>query len=117
MVEADGSKGVEERAKRFMSEVVLCHNDLLSGNVLYADGWDRVQVSAGWIVRKARACRGLGEQRGWTSATCGTVLAQSVYSMRARVCARCPCECMLRYFCSSGDARKVCVFSGLYSTG
>ena len=27
-----------------MSDVVLCHNDLLSGNVLHADGWDRVQV-------------------------------------------------------------------------
>lgn len=27
-----------------MSDVVLCHNDLLGGNVLYADGWDKVQV-------------------------------------------------------------------------
>lgn len=36
----------DKSAKRFLSEVVLCHNDLLSGNVLYAEGWDRVQVSA-----------------------------------------------------------------------
>lgn len=41
----DGSSAPEERAKRFLSEVVLCHNDLLSGNVLHAAGWDRVQVS------------------------------------------------------------------------
>lgn len=25
-------------------DVVLSHNDLLSGNVLHAEGWDRVQV-------------------------------------------------------------------------
>lgn len=41
------SATTEERAKRFLSEVVLCHNDLLSGNVLHADGWDRVQVGKG----------------------------------------------------------------------
>lgn len=41
------SARTEERAKRFLSEVVLCHNDLLSGNVLHADGWDRVQVGKG----------------------------------------------------------------------
>ncbi len=41
----DDSSATEERAKGFLSEVVLCHNDLLSGNVLHADGWDRVQVS------------------------------------------------------------------------
>lgn len=41
----DGSSAPEERAKDFLSEVVLCHNDLLSGNVLHADGWERVQVS------------------------------------------------------------------------
>lgn len=35
---------VDEQAKRFLSDVVLCHNDMLSGNVLHADGWDRVQV-------------------------------------------------------------------------
>ncbi|CAN0521833.1 unnamed protein product, partial [Scytosiphon promiscuus] len=27
-----------------MSDVVLCHNDLLGGNVLHTEGWDRVQV-------------------------------------------------------------------------
>lgn len=42
--ESDGLETVEERAKRFMSEVVLSHNDLLAGNVLHAEGWDRVQV-------------------------------------------------------------------------
>eukprot|EP00752_Nemacystus_decipiens_P008976 g8013.t1 len=40
----NGSSTTKERAKDFLAEVVLCHNDLLSGNVLYADGWDRVQV-------------------------------------------------------------------------
>lgn len=39
-----GHESAKERAKRFLSDVVLCHNDLLSGNVLHADGWDRVQV-------------------------------------------------------------------------
>lgn len=54
--ETDGKKSVEERAKRFISDVVLCHNDLLSGNILYADGWDRVQVSArGWEVECAKS--------------------------------------------------------------
>lgn len=38
------SPSATESAKRFLSEVVLCHNDLLSGNVLHAEGWDRVQV-------------------------------------------------------------------------
>ncbi|CAM9334996.1 unnamed protein product [Ectocarpus sp. 4 AP-2014] len=38
------SSAAEKRANRFLSEVVLCHNDLLSGNVLHANGWDRVQV-------------------------------------------------------------------------
>lgn len=42
--QSDGSPTPEERARVFSSEVVLCHNDLLSGNVLHADGWDRVQV-------------------------------------------------------------------------
>lgn len=41
------SSAAEKRANRFLSEVVLCHNDLLSGNVLHADGWDRVQVNGG----------------------------------------------------------------------
>eukprot|EP00903_Cladosiphon_okamuranus_P010046 g9525.t1 len=41
---SDSSPTLEERAKDFLSDVVLCHNDLLSGNVLHADGWERVQV-------------------------------------------------------------------------
>lgn len=41
---SNGQDNVEQRANRFLSEVVLCHNDLLSGNVLHATGWDRVQV-------------------------------------------------------------------------
>ena len=40
----DSHETVEDRARAFLSEVVVCHNDLLSGNVLHADGWDRVQV-------------------------------------------------------------------------
>lgn len=40
----DGNETVEERAKLFLSKVVLCHNDLLSGNVLHAEGWNRVQA-------------------------------------------------------------------------
>lgn len=44
---SDSSSTPEERAKDFLSEVVLCHNDLLSGNVLHADGWERVQVGEG----------------------------------------------------------------------
>ncbi|CAN0483744.1 unnamed protein product, partial [Hapterophycus canaliculatus] len=41
----DGPSAQETaKAKKFLSEVVLCHNDLLSGNVLHAEGWDRVQV-------------------------------------------------------------------------
>lgn len=44
---SDSPSTPEERAKDFSSEVVLCHNDLLSGNVLHADGWDRVQVGEG----------------------------------------------------------------------
>lgn len=47
----DGSSPPKERAKDFLSEVVLCHNDLLSGNVLHADGWDRVQVGEGTELR------------------------------------------------------------------
>lgn len=35
---------VKDRARRYLSEVVLSHNDLLSGNVMYADGWEKVQV-------------------------------------------------------------------------
>ncbi|CAM9493272.1 unnamed protein product [Scytosiphon promiscuus] len=38
------SLSVQESAKSFLHEVVLCHNDLLSGNVLHAKGWDKVQV-------------------------------------------------------------------------
>ena len=41
---SDTSATPGDRAKAFLAEVVLCHNDLLSGNVLHADGWDRVQV-------------------------------------------------------------------------
>ena len=44
---SDTSPTPEERAKEFLAEVVLCHNDLLSGNVLHADGWNRVQVGGG----------------------------------------------------------------------
>lgn len=35
---------VDGRSRRLLLDVVLSHNDLLSGNVLHAEGWDRVQV-------------------------------------------------------------------------
>lgn len=40
----DSSASPSDRAAAFMGQVVFCHNDVLSGNVLTADGWDRVQM-------------------------------------------------------------------------
>lgn len=35
---------VTKQAIAFASDVVFCHNDALSGNILYNDSWDRVQI-------------------------------------------------------------------------
>lgn len=42
--EPNHETSVDERSRRLLLDVVLSHNDLLSGNVLHAEGWDRVQV-------------------------------------------------------------------------
>ncbi|GAB9471086.1 Ethanolamine kinase [Globisporangium polare] len=35
---------VTKQAVAFASDVVFCHNDALSGNILHNDSWDRVQI-------------------------------------------------------------------------
>ena len=35
---------IERRAMQFATQVVLCHNDALAGNVLFNDGWDQVRL-------------------------------------------------------------------------
>jgi len=34
----------ESQVAQFFNQIVLGHQDLLSGNILYNDGWDRVQI-------------------------------------------------------------------------
>lgn len=34
----------EALAKQYLAEVVMSHNDMLSGNVLHASEWNKVQV-------------------------------------------------------------------------
>lgn len=35
---------VAQRAMEFATEIVSCHNDALSGNILYHESWDRVRI-------------------------------------------------------------------------
>lgn len=35
---------VTKQANAFAGDVVFCHNDALSGNILHNDSWDRVQI-------------------------------------------------------------------------
>lgn len=35
---------ISKQALAFASDVVFCHNDALSGNILHNDAWDRVQI-------------------------------------------------------------------------
>lgn len=35
---------ISKQAIAYASDVVFCHNDALSGNILHNDAWDRVQI-------------------------------------------------------------------------
>ncbi|KAI9909574.1 hypothetical protein PsorP6_014825 [Peronosclerospora sorghi] len=35
---------ISKQAEKFASDIVFSHNDLLSGNILYNPGWDRVRI-------------------------------------------------------------------------
>ncbi|CAM9228859.1 unnamed protein product [Discosporangium mesarthrocarpum] len=48
-IKPNGQKSVpsdvfEGWGRRYLLDVVFCHNDLLSGNILHHDGWDKVQI-------------------------------------------------------------------------
>lgn len=66
-MDANGTdETVEQRANRYLSEVVLCHNDLLSGNLIHGDGWDRVQVSTECSIVVLTCFGGRGkEEKGY----------------------------------------------------
>uniref|UniRef100_K3WVX8 ethanolamine kinase n=1 Tax=Globisporangium ultimum (strain ATCC 200006 / CBS 805.95 / DAOM BR144) TaxID=431595 RepID=K3WVX8_GLOUD len=44
LTEGDDLDEVTKQAITFANDVVFCHNDALSGNILHNDAWDRVQI-------------------------------------------------------------------------
>ncbi|DAZ98828.1 TPA: hypothetical protein N0F65_000984 [Lagenidium giganteum] len=44
LAELSSSDEITKQAFAYANEVAFCHNDALSGNILYNDSWDRVQI-------------------------------------------------------------------------
>lgn len=83
LIEGEDLDEITKQAITFASDVVFCHNDLLSGNILHSDAWDRVQIidyEYGTVVRSSNANHSHTMCNGVTHYPCWAFLLRLLFS-------------------------------------